>query len=521
MKERWLRIRAIILADYRARFRRTSTAVIFLLLCFAAYLWIPDPSTGRALLQINGQRALYNSEAIAMATALLCNVLVGLIGYYMVSNSIARDVRTRTGFIIASTTVKNGEYLLGIFLGNAIFLSAVIMGFMMSSMVMQIVRGEAALSFSAFLWQYLLVVPPMITFVSAIAVLFESIRWLSGRFGDFAYFWVWMVVLALVAVSSEKAHITWLEHFDTFGFAFVVEQIKALAHSDSLSIGASSFDSTKPPYVFSGLTLARTGLLPRITSTIFPISFLFVARLFFHRFDPTEIKASAQKAKHNLIARFNQWIRPLTVPLFERVGTARLGSGVANAVVTEALLTFQLYPSSILLLLGFAIASCLFSAQTILPALFASVVIVIAESSTRERQKGTIGMLYSLPRLKPAFVLWKVSSTVLLVLLFLFIPMVRILFDSPQMILSLFVGAIFLAGCATSLGLISGSPKTLIVTFLLFLYIVMNDGGKNPALDFAGWFGKANLSVNLTYLLLVIAMNAVAYLIFWWRENHK
>jgi len=60
-------IAAIIAADFRIRFRRLSTLVIFLLLSAVAYAWVPAPSTGRTLLQINGQRALYNSAAVGMA----------------------------------------------------------------------------------------------------------------------------------------------------------------------------------------------------------------------------------------------------------------------------------------------------------------------------------------------------------------------------------------------------------------------------------------------------------------------
>src|SRR3990172_2553381 len=120
------RILAIVRTDCLIRFRRSSTVVIFLLLCIAAYLWIPDPATGRALMQIDERRALYNSSALSIATASLCTILLGWVGFYMVSNSLQRDVETRTGFVLASTTVRNAEYLAGKFLGNVAFLAAVI-----------------------------------------------------------------------------------------------------------------------------------------------------------------------------------------------------------------------------------------------------------------------------------------------------------------------------------------------------------------------------------------------------------
>ena len=69
MNERWYRLAAVVRADVMIRLRRPSTAVVFVLLSMVPYMWIPDPSTGRTLINIGGQRALYNSAAIGMATA--------------------------------------------------------------------------------------------------------------------------------------------------------------------------------------------------------------------------------------------------------------------------------------------------------------------------------------------------------------------------------------------------------------------------------------------------------------------
>ena len=73
------------------------------------------------------------------------------------------------------------EYLFGKFLGNVTFLATFTAGFMLSSMAMLALRAEAPLEPLVFVRQYLLLTPAALTFVSAIAVLFESIRWLSGN----------------------------------------------------------------------------------------------------------------------------------------------------------------------------------------------------------------------------------------------------------------------------------------------------------------------------------------------------
>src|SRR3954454_24782794 len=182
------RVGAIVQADFLLRFRRVSTLVCFLALSAIAYLWVPPPSSGRALIVINGHRALYNSGAVGLATASLGMIFVGLFGYYFVANTIRRDLITRCGIVVASTPMRTAEYLCAKFLGNLAFLVTFLGGFMLTSMAMLLVRGEARLEPLVFVRQYFLLASPAIVLVSATAVFFESIRFLSGKFGDVVYF---------------------------------------------------------------------------------------------------------------------------------------------------------------------------------------------------------------------------------------------------------------------------------------------------------------------------------------------
>jgi hypothetical protein len=229
------RIGAIIGADFRIRFRRVSTWIVFLLLSAFAYVWIPSPSTGRTLIQINGHRAIYNSGALGLGTAALGMVFVGLFGFYVISTAVRRDITTRCGVIAASTPMRSGEYLLGKFFGNVAFLATFTGGFMLSSMAMLVARGEAPLEPLVFVEQYLLLTPAAIVFVSAVAVLFESIRWLSGKLGDVIYFFLWMTVIGLV-IANETTHgrINWARCFDFTGFGFMIDQMQRTLHTETV-----------------------------------------------------------------------------------------------------------------------------------------------------------------------------------------------------------------------------------------------------------------------------------------------
>ena len=56
------------------------------------------------------------------------------------------------------------------------------------------------------------------------------------------------------------------------------------------------------------------------------------------------------------------------------------------------------------------------------------------------------------------------------------------------------------------------NAKAFIVLFLSFWYIVINDRGATPALDFAGFYGKATPAIIAAYALIGIALLAAATL---------
>src|SRR5512143_1878176 len=113
------RLASVAAADARARLRRPSTIALVLASALGAWLAIPDPASGFALMQIGGSRALYTSSTMAFATALLLGMLVSLFGFYMTTNALALDQRTRIGPLVAATPVRSSEYLLGKLAGNA------------------------------------------------------------------------------------------------------------------------------------------------------------------------------------------------------------------------------------------------------------------------------------------------------------------------------------------------------------------------------------------------------------------
>jgi hypothetical protein len=516
MNERIQRIVAIVKADFLLRFRKASTAVIFLILCVAAYLWIPAPSSGKALIQFNEQRALYNSSALAIGTSTIFTLLMGLFGYYLVSNSIKKDIQTRTGFILASTTMKNGEYLIGKFAGNVVFLLALSVGFLLSSMIMQLIRGEAPLEPHIFLLYYGAMIPPLIIFVSTVAVVFESTKFLSGKFGDVLYFAVWLTVIAVAAIGSEKKVYPHAgSYIDSMGMGYLMVETQTISGVQGVAIGSSAYDKTKPPFVIQGFVFKKEWIIPRLTSLLYPIPLLLIPLARFHRFNPDRIKAKSKRMGFGIPAKFNSLMKPiskmLTSPFMKL--TTRNKASFIQSVASEVLLGLQIYPIAAVLIVFFTIWFALLSPNSIqnkLPLAFAAMVLVLSDLSTREKTSGTLPVIFSAPKLRSNFVIWKFSSAVLLALSFTWVAILKLLFVQPFSAVALIGGTVFAATAATALGIFTSNPKTFIVSFLFFLYLVMNDGGQNPGFDFAGWFNRATPYVTGVYAVVSVMFIASA-----------
>ena len=516
MKASLARLAAIVRVDFLIRFRRASTLVVFLLLSAFAYVWIPDPATGWTLIQINGHRAIYNSGAVGMGTASLGMIFVGLFGFYVISNAIRRDVVSRCGLVVAATPMRSGEYLLGKFVGNVVFLSTFLAGYMLTSMAMLIVRGEAPIEPLVFLQQYFLLCPAAVVFVSVAAVLFESIRFLSGKLGDVLYFFFWMAAIGLVVSdAASKGGISWARYFDFTGFGFMIDQMMRTLHTTSVAIGAAPFDPHKATIVFPGLTLTRAWVAPRLVSTFAPLLFLPLAALCFHRFDPGRTKQIAGKSRRNWLGRIQNLFKPLSRRLVVLLlGRIRPRQSLGAAIWNDAVMTFALHPLVLGAFLGITIASCFAPLAGLLPIVFALLALVVADVATRDVRANTLTSLRALPHLREKFVWWKLGSTLLVSVAFCAAPIVRTASLGALPLAALVVGVVFVASLATSLGVLTTNSKAFIVLFLSFWYLVVNDRGANRWFDFAGFYRVADLQTIVLYASLSVAALAGAQLFY-------
>ena len=496
------RLLTVASADLRARLRRPAVLVLLALLLAAASTTFPDPSTGQGILTIGGKRAVYSSAALAVATAGLLPILLGLFGFYAVSNAVALDRRSGAGRLFGATPVTNAEYLLGKLLGNLALLSGVTLAFSAVVMAVQAVHAEAPLEPIVFLSHVLVVALPALFSVASLALLFECVPFLAGRFGDVAYFFVWAVTLTVPAVlgdSATGALSPGAAALDGNGLGFLMTEIRHVTGSGELTIGWGGRAAPGAPMVFPGFDFSAAMLGRRALAFLPPLALLPLALAAFDRFDPAR-RLGSSSTKASLLARASSLARPAAARLLDVVVRAegRPGRpGLVSAALTDLLATLRLRP---LLVAGLPVAALLAlalppaTARALLSAAYVALALVLSDVATREERTGLARVLAATPGAGGRVAAMKLGGAALAAVLLLVPLAAKAAVERPLALPAAAAGGLAAAALAVLLGTATGSPKPFVGLLLAAWYLALNDQGRTPALDLAGFTGAATPS---------------------------
>ncbi len=297
----------------------------------------------------------------------------------------------------------------------------------------------------------------------------------------------------------------------------MIEQLQQTLHTEAVAVGASEFDPTKAPIVFEGLSLPRAWIWPRIVSMLFPLALIPLAGLFFHRFDRVRTRRTAEAGRRNWWGRIQMLFKPLTRRAVALLLLPARGGSLATAIWTDGDPDGDTSPGAFLAFVGVSVA-VLVSAQTLgasdrVPRASA----FRSDIVTRDGCAGTSAMLYAAPRLRENLVWWKLGSTCVWGVLFCAVPLVVSLGAGVGRFGAVLGGVGLVSALAASLGVMTRNPKTFIVGFLSFWYVVVNDRGHSPALDFAGFYGTATMRTWLLYGGIALVAVGAAQLAHRWR----
>jgi hypothetical protein len=496
--------------------------LVFLgLLLAAASTTFPDPRSGQGILSIGGRRAVYTSAALAVATAGLLPFLLGLFGFYAVSNAIALDRRAGAGPLLGASPVRSSEYLLGKLLGSFTLLSVVTLAFSVVVMAVQAVHGEAPLEPLVFLAHLLVVALPALLAVASFALFFECVPFLSGRFGDVAYFFVWVVTLAMPVFLGDPDKGLYPAHaaaLDWNGLGFLITEIQRVTGSGSMTIGWSSAPQTGAAVVFPGFDFSAGMLGKRALAFLPPLALLPVSLAAFDRFDPARRLAPAS-TKASPLSRLSALFRPAAARLLEVVvpaENAATSPGLLSAALTDLLVTLRLRPLLVVGIPATAILAVLVPATTaasLLSAGFVLLALLLADVGTREERTGLARVFAASPGAGGRVAQVKLLSAAATALLVLAPFGAKASAAHPLALPAAVAGALFAAALAVALGQATGSPKPFVGLLLGLWYVAVSDRGRTPALDLAGFGGAATVGSIVAWLGVAGLLAAAALLL--------
>jgi hypothetical protein len=211
----------MVRADMLERVRRYSFLVTMLAAVYLGYLVY----AGNITLTLDEYRGVLNSAWIGTMVALSSAFFIPLVGFYIVKNSISRDRTTRVGQILAGTPVGTFTYLLAKTASNFAVLASIVAVQVLAAILMQLLGPErGSIHIGQLVLPFVLITLPPIALVAATAVLFESVRWLSGGLGNILFFFSFVMLMSIPMANGVR-------ELDPVGIGEVEESMHAGARA--------------------------------------------------------------------------------------------------------------------------------------------------------------------------------------------------------------------------------------------------------------------------------------------------
>jgi hypothetical protein len=274
-------------ADFLERVRRYSFLVMLGLVVLLGY----QTAIGNVRLQLGVYRGEFNSAWIGAMMSIIATFFLGWFGFYLVKGSVARDRETGVGQIMATTPMTRAAYMLGKWISNFAVLMTMVVILIIFGFIIQALNGESTqINLGAYLSPFIFIVMPVMALIAAFAVLFESIPFLSGGFGNLFYFFAFVMAIPFtmeviktnpalepLGMALMKADMTQeiLQVFPDYDGSFMLGGLKTEV------IGT---------FVWNGIDWTPTVIITRFGFIGLAVILTLLAALFFDRFDPSRGK---------------------------------------------------------------------------------------------------------------------------------------------------------------------------------------------------------------------------------------
>ncbi len=493
-------------ADFLQRTRSYAFLITLGITLYVGYFFVPPNHSSYATMTIGDHRGLYNSAYLGSLMALLISPFLSLAGFYLVKNAIERDVQTRVGQILATTTLSKALYTVGKTISNFAVLAVMVAVMGVAAVAMQFIRAEdETLHLGQLVMPLIFISLPVMLVVAALAILFEAIPWLRGGLGNVVYFFVWISALSAPLSRLDKG--VHGSYNDLFGTGALVPSITAAceaafpgSNKTGLNLGINVKDSGKfwdlTTFRWDGLDWTQAIIASRLWWLGVGLGLALLAAVFFRRFDPAR-ERSTKKTRVAKLPSASEVMEDRVVPAAAHSATLRpltKRPRFSFPFMVLAELRLALHGVS---LWWYLVAVGLFAAGLFTPVSVSREVLIAAwiwplliwsAMGTRETRLRTDQLVFSIahPLRRQLPACW--LAGVIITILTGGGTGIRLLIAGDQLgLLAWIVGALFIPTMALALGVWSGSGKLFEVLYLLLWYVgAANHMGE---IDFMGVTG--------------------------------
>lgn len=525
----------LIKADYLQRTRNYAFLVTLMVSVYFAYTLVPAVGASYQTVRVGDYIGLQNSAWIGHVTAMMASVFLWMVGFYLINNSIRRDIETGAGQIIATTGISNFKYLLAKAFSNFLVLFSIMCIVMLMGLALYLIRGTAyPFDAAQFFFPFLCATLPSIIIVSILAVIAEVIAGRHQNLQNISFFLLLMILLNKNASNGGAIQ----PLFDVFGVKYLSNSIAGVVHAAHsktellISVGFQIGKQTDHVFLFGGSVWSPLFILSRILWVAFSIGLLFISSQFFHRFDfSTEATGSQKKdksKKDRADAGFGHGGRHVDPELnikradaqdirLSELPIAKKDWSIFPFVQTELLMLYRKGPRWFWLLNFAGWIALIFIPLPIahkfgLPVIWFLQINRWANLTTKEKQYGTYYFTYAAYR--PLQRLLSSQLLAGLLLAFALAAPVIIRYACIGALLpvaSISIGAAFLIASSAAIGIVSGSDRLFNILFFMLSYANLN---VIPALDY---YGAVNSGIR--FIEIMIALTAFLLLVaYLWRR---
>jgi hypothetical protein len=490
-----LALKMLLLIEVRLRMRRAGTLVAVLALIVLTWLMVGDPAKGQALLVVGKVRVAYTSSCLALGGAGLGGLFLGLAGFYLVRGRMSEDARSGAGSVLAATQVSNAVFLFGRWLGAVAYLCGLLAIFLLTMLVLHMVRGDGPIQLWVYLQAFALTLLPLVFFTAAMAVLCDAWAPLMGKRGDVLYFVFYITQMTVpIIATTEGAGWSPLLLLDFSGLGATVTLLRSIIQTDGFVLGGGEFDPALPALVLPQWLWTGQMGFTRLGCAVFAMLPLLPALLVFHRFAPDRVKVrSGGPGGWSRLMMMGRLFRPLTKLVRPLFGVASRVPGIAGYALAVLALTFASNPAAIAAALGLLVAG-IFAPATALGGLTTGAIalwgILVSDVSVRDRAHDVDAMSAAVPGGSERRFAAQLLASCLLALVFAAPVLVRWLLIEPTRGVALLTGVLMLAAAASLLGRLSRTPRVFLALFLFGLYVA-TQVVKSPSWDVVGFNGVA------------------------------